>query len=95
MAYIHPSVVVGPGVLIGKDVSIEAGCSIGAYSIIEGDTHIGPDNRFFPHAIIGGEPQDHKFKGGGRLVVGSVGRLFGGVVDLMCGIFLVHSALRV
>jgi UDP-N-acetylglucosamine acyltransferase len=71
VAYIHPSVTMGPGVLIGEDVSIEAGCHLGAYSIFEGDTHIGPDNRFFSHTIIGGEPQDHKFRGGGKLVIGS------------------------
>ena len=70
MTTIHPSVVLGPGVLIGDEVTIESGCHIGAYSVIEGPTHIGPDNRFFSHTIIGGDPQDHKYQGGGRLVIG-------------------------
>lgn len=70
MGYIHPTVKVGVGALIASTVTIEAGCHIGPYSILEGDTHIGPDNKFYAHTIIGGEPQDHKFKGGGRLTIG-------------------------
>jgi UDP-N-acetylglucosamine acyltransferase len=70
MGFVHPSVQIGVGALIGPDVIIEDGCSIGAYSIIEGQTHIGPDNRIFPHVILGGEPQDHKFIGGGKLTIG-------------------------
>lgn len=61
---------VGPGAVIGSEVTIEAGCEVGPYTVIEGDTHIGPDNRFFSHVIIGTEPQDLKYKGGGRVVIG-------------------------
>ena len=70
MGYVHPSVKIGQGVIIGPEVTIEEGCEIGPYSIISGFTHIGPDNRMSSHVIMGGEPQDHKFKGGGQLSVG-------------------------
>ena len=92
MSYIHPSVVLGPGVLIGDSVTVEAGCSIGAYSVIEGDTHIGSDNRFFSHTIIGGEPQDHKFKGGGRLVIGK-GNTFREFVSIHRGHLSEHGTV--
>lgn len=70
MGTIHPSVKIGVGVVIGDQVSIDEGCEIGAYSILEGETHIGAYNVLSSHVIMGGEPQDHKYKGGGRLTVG-------------------------
>lgn len=70
MGFVHPSVKIGQGVVIGSEVIIEAGCSIGHYSIVEGATHIGPDNKIGHHVVLGGEPQDLKFKGGGRLTIG-------------------------
>ncbi|HVI70272.1 MAG TPA: acyl-ACP--UDP-N-acetylglucosamine O-acyltransferase, partial [Pyrinomonadaceae bacterium] len=38
-------------------------CEIGAYAVIKRFTRIGARNRIFEHAVIGGEPQDVKFKG--------------------------------
>ena len=84
MGFVHPSVQIGVGALIGPDVTIEEGCSIGPYSIIEGDTHIGPDNKIFSHVILGGEPQDHKFKGGGKLTIGR-GNVFREFVTIHVG----------
>lgn len=71
MQNIHPTVEIGVGVQIEGNVTIGEGCKIGAYSIITGDTIIGKNNVFSPHTIIGGDPQDHKFKGGGKLTVGN------------------------
>jgi len=67
---IHSSVKIGPGVIIDDQVTIEEGCEIGAYCIFKGDTHVGPYNKFSSHVIIGGDPQDLKYKGGGRLTIG-------------------------
>lgn len=74
MGDIHPSVKLGPGVIIGDDVKIGANCTIGAYSIFSGPTEIGENNEFWPHTIIGADPQDKKWKGGGTLKIGNGNR---------------------
>lgn len=53
---IHPTAVIEEGVEIGE------GCSIGAYAVIKRYTRMGARNRVAEHAVIGGEPQDVKFK---------------------------------
>lgn len=71
MGVIHPSVKIGPGVIIGDRVTIEEGCEIGPYSIIEGETHIGAYNKISSHVVIGAEPQDLKYQNeGGKLTIG-------------------------
>lgn len=54
---IHPTAVIEDNVEIGPD------CDIGAYAVIKRFTRIGARNRIFEHAVIGGEPQDVKFRG--------------------------------
>ena len=54
---IHPTAVIENHVEIGPD------CEIGAYAVIKRFTRIGARNRIFEHTVIGGEPQDVKFKG--------------------------------
>jgi UDP-N-acetylglucosamine acyltransferase len=54
---IHPTAVIEDNVEIGPD------CEIGAYAVIKRFTRIGARNRIFEHTVIGGEPQDVKFKG--------------------------------
>ena len=54
---IHPTAIIEDDVEIGPD------CEIGAYTVIKRFTRIGARNRIFEHAVIGGEPQDVKFKG--------------------------------
>lgn len=54
---IHPTAVIEDNVEIGPD------CEIGAYAVIKRFTRIGARNRIFEHAVIGGEPQDVKFRG--------------------------------
>lgn len=84
MSKIHPTAIVHPDAVIGEDCEIGANCIIGAqvkmgarnrlapFVIIDGDTTIGDDNRFFSYAVIGTEPQDLKFDGSAtRLRVGS------------------------
>ncbi|HHJ14035.1 MAG TPA: acyl-[acyl-carrier-protein]--UDP-N-acetylglucosamine O-acyltransferase, partial [Gammaproteobacteria bacterium] len=62
-ARIAVDVAVGPYSVIGAGVEIEAGCRIGPHVVIRGNTRIGPDNRIFPFATLGEEPQDKKYGG--------------------------------
>ncbi|WP_079415752.1 acyl-ACP--UDP-N-acetylglucosamine O-acyltransferase [Thiomonas intermedia] len=62
-ADIADDVEIGPYALIGRQVRIGAGTRVGAHVIVEGRTHIGADNRLHPFSVIGGEPQDKKFRG--------------------------------
>lgn len=62
-AEIADDVEIGPYALIGPKVRIGAGTRVGAHVIIEGRTRIGADNRLHPFSVIGGEPQDKKYKG--------------------------------
>lgn len=54
---IHPTSIIEDNVEIGPN------CEIAAYAVIKQFTRIGARNRIFEHAVIGGEPQDVKFKG--------------------------------
>ena len=54
---IHPTAIIEDNVEIGPH------CEVGAYAVIKQFTRIGARNRIFEHAVIGGEPQDVKFKG--------------------------------
>ncbi len=70
-AQLAPGVRVGPYAVIEDDVSIGAGCEVGAHAVIKRFTTLGERNRVFEHAILGGEPQDVKFKHEeSRLVIG-------------------------
>jgi len=54
---IHPTAIIEDHAEIGPD------CEIAAYAVVKQYTRIGARNRIFEHAVIGGEPQDVKFKG--------------------------------
>ena len=54
---------IGPYAVIEDEVEIGAGCEIGAHAVIKRFTKIGARNRVFENAVLGGEPQDVKFKG--------------------------------
>ncbi|MBL1351806.1 MAG: acyl-ACP--UDP-N-acetylglucosamine O-acyltransferase [Zetaproteobacteria bacterium] len=72
---IHPSAViadgaqlgegveVGPFCVIGEHVSIADGTLLKSHVVITGHTTVGKNNRFFPFASIGHEPQDLKYHG--------------------------------
>jgi len=53
---------VGPYVVIEDDVEIGPDCEIAAHAVIKRFTRLGARNRVFEHAVIGGEPQDVKFR---------------------------------
>tara|TARA_B100000700_G_scaffold237305_1_gene263430 strand:- start:2555 stop:3409 length:855 start_codon:yes stop_codon:yes gene_type:complete len=62
-AEIEEGVFVGSGAVIGPDVIIGQNTWIGPNVIIEGRVKIGSNNKIFPGACIGLEPQDLKYKG--------------------------------
>jgi len=71
LADIAGDVRIGPYAVVEEAVEIGAGCEIGAHAVIKRFTTLGCRNRVFEHAIIGGEPQDVKFRGeSSRLVIG-------------------------
>ena len=62
-AVLADDVYVGPYCTIGEGVKIGPGCRLDSHVVIEGPTEIGANNRFYPFATIGLEPQDLKHGG--------------------------------
>lgn len=62
-AVLAPGVTVGPHAVIGAGVEIGEGTRVGAGAQVQGPARIGRDNRIFPQACLGFEPQDLKFAG--------------------------------
>jgi UDP-N-acetylglucosamine acyltransferase len=74
-AVIHPTAIVDPqaqlgqGVVVGPYCVVEAPCQLGNNVVLEPHVHIKPyvrlgdDCKVGSHAVLGGHPQDSKFKG--------------------------------
>ena len=62
-AKIHNDVRVGPYSIIGANVEIEENTEIQSHVSILGNTKIGKNNKIYPFASIGNDPQDLKFQG--------------------------------
>ena len=62
-AKIASSVNVGPYSIIGPNVEIGEDTDINSHVSIAGHTKIGKNNKIYPFASIGNDPQDLKFKG--------------------------------
>jgi UDP-N-acetylglucosamine acyltransferase len=70
-ARLHPTVTVGPLAVIDGHVEVGEGCRVGAMVHLTGHTQIGARNVFHTGCVVGGEPQDLKFKEGPtRLSIG-------------------------
>ena len=80
---IHPTAIIGLRTEIGAnvridayavvedDVSIGKECMVGSHTVVKRFTRLGARNRVFEHAVLGGEPQDVKFRGEtSHLVIG-------------------------
>ena len=62
---------VGPFAVIEDDVVVGEDCEIASHAVIKRYTTLGRGNRIYEHAVLGGEPQDVKFRGEkSRLVIG-------------------------
>jgi len=62
-AKISSTVEIGPYTIIGPNVVIEEGVLIQSHVNITGYTKIGKNNKIYPFASIGNDPQDLKYKG--------------------------------
>lgn len=81
---IHPTAIVDPAAKLGVGVEIGPYCTVGpsvelgdrcrivSHAVLDGITHLGPDNVVFPFASIGTQPQALKYAGEPtRLVIGA------------------------
>ena len=62
-AKISDNVKIGPYSVIGPNVEIGEGTEVQSHVCITGDTKIGLNNKIYPYASIGNDPQDLKFQG--------------------------------
>ena len=62
-AKISNNVNIGPYTVIGPNVEIDEGTEVQSHVNIVGNTKIGKNNKIYPFASIGNDPQDLKFKG--------------------------------
>lgn len=53
---------IGPYAVVEDDVDIGDECEIAAHAVIKRFTRLGARNRVFEHVVLGGEPQDVKFR---------------------------------
>jgi len=75
-AVIAKNVKIGPYSIIGANVEIAEGTEIASHAVITGRTKIGRNNRIFPFASIGADPQDLKYKGEDTLLEIGDGNIF-------------------
>jgi hypothetical protein len=52
-----------PYAVVGDDVELGRGTSVGPHAQLQGPAVFGEDNRIFAHAVLGFEPQDLKYHG--------------------------------
>lgn len=68
-ACVHPTaeladgVVVGAFAVIGARVTLGEGTEVGGHAHVLGPSRFGRENRIYPHACLGFDPQDLKFRG--------------------------------
>lgn len=62
-AKIGENVAIGPSVIVGDDVIIGDGSIVAPYAIIQNGTRLGKECRIASFAVVGGPPQDLKYKG--------------------------------
>lgn len=71
-AQIDPSCEIGPFCIVGAGVKLGPNNVLKSHVVIENKTIIGEENVFFPFSVIGGVPQDLKYKGEStELVIGN------------------------
>lgn len=62
-AVLPERVEIGPYAIIGPNVTVGDGCLLGPHAILERNVKLGARVRVGPGSIIGGDPQDLKYKG--------------------------------
>jgi UDP-N-acetylglucosamine acyltransferase len=61
-ARLEQNVSIGPYVIIEDYVTIGSGSEINSHTVIKAYTTLGKGNRVYENAVLGGDPQDIKFK---------------------------------
>ncbi|HVG37642.1 MAG TPA: acyl-ACP--UDP-N-acetylglucosamine O-acyltransferase [Pyrinomonadaceae bacterium] len=70
-AEIAAGVEIGPYAVVEDHVVIGANCRLAAHAVVKKYTVLGERNQIHEHAVLGGEPQDVKFRGeASRLIIG-------------------------
>jgi UDP-N-acetylglucosamine acyltransferase len=62
-ARLADDVSVGPYSIVGPDVTLGAGCVVHNHVTLTGCTALGENVHVFPGAVVGGSPQDLKYRG--------------------------------
>jgi UDP-N-acetylglucosamine acyltransferase len=62
-AKVAPGARVGAYAVIGEHVELGEGCVLHEHAVVQGPSKIGRNNVFYPFCVIGGDPQDLRFKG--------------------------------
>jgi len=62
-AQVPASVTVGPYTVIGEGVELGEDCEVMAHVVLAGPAKFGKQNRIFPYASLGQDPQDVKYRG--------------------------------
>jgi UDP-N-acetylglucosamine acyltransferase len=71
-AVLGPGVVIGAFAFVGRKVELGPRVEVAQHATLIGSTRVGADSRIFPHAVLGGEPQDTEFAGEStRLEIGA------------------------
>jgi UDP-N-acetylglucosamine acyltransferase len=72
---IHPQAIVAPGAklgagvrvgayaIVGEDVALGDDCVLHTHAVVRGPSKIGRNNIFFSFSVVGGDPQDLRFRG--------------------------------
>jgi UDP-N-acetylglucosamine acyltransferase len=84
-AKVAEGVEVGPYSVVGPGVSIGAGTVVMNHATVIGRTTIGRNNTIYPYAVIGGKPQDLKYRGEDTEVVIGDGNTFREFVTVNIG----------
>ena len=75
-AQVAETCVIGPFCHIGPEVVLGEGVHLHSHVVVSGRTEVGTGTEIHPFAVIGGIPQDLKFKGeASRLVIGQRNRI--------------------
>ncbi|HVP74361.1 MAG TPA: acyl-ACP--UDP-N-acetylglucosamine O-acyltransferase [Phycisphaerales bacterium] len=61
-AWLDEGVTIGPYCVIGPNVRIGSGTLLHNHVTIQRDSEIGRDNVLYPYAVVGGDPQDKKYR---------------------------------
>jgi UDP-N-acetylglucosamine acyltransferase len=62
-AKIPPSCKVGPYCTVGASVEMGEDCELVSHVVLQGPTKLGKDNKIYPFAVLGIDPQDVSFAG--------------------------------